>query len=380
MNAVSSLVATLTPSFPITIYKLASQHSNFEFIAPPKFVAHNRELSSDAKLLYGFYISKGGKQGYVTGKTRAEIQAELGFSSLHRLDRAQAELVKQKLILSLQSGNGNAKTVLLMPHADMELTVEQIRTQQAALPAHLVHQLKRKTAKATAEPIPDRDHQGQADLPLVPKQTKTALPSVPKALKIMDKKEIKKEEGQALPPTPPAIVPIKVEKKKRRARSKHSLELCLRFAKIEQQRKHSIEDAQVFGESCYWTGRHDHEIDRWLKQQAQAEVGKYQGSNCVTNSSTTVPLTCSIDEQALAAYQQLEQRREDAFAALSLDEQQQRVQAKLDAMLLSEHRAKYLRMSKERLEEHVIEAVKSDLISGRPQPSQQIKSPPITVS
>ncbi len=408
MNAVSSQVAMATPSFPISIYKLASQHSTFEFVAPPKFVTQNTELSSDAKLLYGFYISKGGKQGYVEGWSRTRIQSELGFSSLHRVDRAQSELVQHGLVLSLQTGNGDAKIVLLIPHPDMELTEEQITERQVSLPADIIRRLLRhldfnqtKSQQDDPEPSISDPDQPTALAPAA-NQLGSALPSVPKAIEIKDHvKEIKKEEGMATPNPPTASVTIKPDlpssnaelslnrkNRKRRARSKHSIELCLRFAGEEQERKHSIEDAQMFGEACYWGGRHDHEIDRWLKQRAQSEIGRYQGKASTVHPSIAPAQSTTLSPQALADKQELEEEaqieklRTEAFVKLSPEEQEQRTQVKLDELMTSEHRAKYLRMSREKLEEHVIEAVKKELISREVwlQPSQNFRPYPTAVS
>ena len=66
------MVATVSASslpnsfsgFPaISTYKLADKNPQFHFAAPPKFVLKVEMLSSDAKILYGFYRAKGAKTG-----------------------------------------------------------------------------------------------------------------------------------------------------------------------------------------------------------------------------------------------------------------------------------------------------------------------------
>lgn len=56
-------------------------------------------------------------------------------------------------------------------------------------------------------------------------------------------------------------------------KSKHSQEICLKFAYAEAKDKQRIQNPPGFGKSIYMSGKQDQQIDSWLKLQAQLYVG-----------------------------------------------------------------------------------------------------------
>jgi hypothetical protein len=293
---------------------LASKHTSFYFMKIPHFVRNNERISSAAKYLYGELNFKAGDKGYIENWSREKLMSEVKFS-LSVYKRAIAELIKDKLIFSLPCGNGKPNVYVMRVHPDMKLTPEEVSKYRITLPRRIQirvdRAMKREAKRKAAEPSAGTN---------MSQQTPSAgtNPSQPMGLKIpfkdtfglayagpsniitfivvnaqqpkaqsMSAGEASYQPTAVVPvPTPPQPTPAKNQKQKVRPRSKHSLELCLHFAHAEKRRKGTIEDAENFGQSCYSTGWHDKEIDRWLRKKAQAEVGKYRPTQDRSNQPT----------------------------------------------------------------------------------------------
>jgi hypothetical protein len=391
----------------ISTYKLAEKHQECEFVMPPNWTTRRKDLSAEAKLVHGFFNTRGGRRGYVDIFTREQIGAAVGLS-LATTRRAIAELNEHQIILTLKRGNGLPAIHLLLPHPDMKLSADELAARRAKLPRaiqwRLDREIRRRSAGViTASPTQDHGSMVNRDDP-----NHGSMVSRPKEIKAFRKDNFKDmamagptadtisttclpSTADAAPTAMPTIAeppsspkPTRAPKKPkpRRARSHHSLELCQRFAQAERDRKGTIESVKDFAESCYYTGRHDAEISRWLRKRAALEVGRYTPVKAVfaapaPSVTPETPEQLKAREEAGAALRhrlqletEIDAKREQAWAELPPDEQKRVIKAKLAQMQELSPAREFARWTAGQREAFIIERVKRELVPDPPELSE----------
>ncbi len=380
----------------ITTYKLAENHPEWEFLMPPNWTTRRKDLSAAAKIVHGFFNTRGGRKGFVDNFTREQIAAAVGLS-LATTRRALAELNEKQIILTLKRGNGLPAFHLLLAHADMGLNAEELAVRRAKLPRAVQWRLDRETRRRSASVITASQTADHGSMGNRDDLNHGSTLSRPKEIKAFRKDNFKDmamaEPSPALPQTelrspagvtptataltipdsPASPKPTRAPKnpKQRRARSHHSLEVCQRFAQAERDRKGTISNVKDFAEACYYTGRHDAEINRWLRKRAALEVGRYtipkpsSAAPVPSETQKTAKETQAANEAIARQLEQelaLETKREQIWADLSPDEKERAIKVQLEQMKESVHAGAFARMTPEQRQAHATEQLKRKIV------------------
>jgi hypothetical protein len=383
----------------ITTYKLAENHPEWEFVMPPNWATRRRDLSAAAKLIQGFFNTRGGRRGFVDNFTREQIADTVGLS-LAATKRGLVELNHEQIIMSIKRGNGQPAVHVLLAHPDMGLSTDELKTRRAKLPTKIQWLMdreirRRSQAVSTASPTADHGSSTSHD-DLIhgsstshPKEIKVyikdtfkdmampmagPMPAISSATDIISAAGTAPTAAPTIPDlsSPPKTTRSPKKSKPRRPRSHHSLEMCQRFAQAERDRKGTIESVKDFAEACYYTGRHDTEISRWLRKRAALEVGRYTptktssaapAASMTQNSTKETPAPAAREAMARQLEEELalEAKREQLWEDLLPDDKERAIRAKIEQMKQSAHAAVFARMTAEQRRNHATEQIKREL-------------------
>lgn len=135
----------------------------------------------------------------------------------------------------------------------------------------------------------------------------------------------------------------------RKPQSKYSLSECIEYAASLR----GIINPKGYGTAIWHDGRDDGAIAKFQADKQTQAAQQPKVAEPVVNNEAWL---------AIEREQKLERLRKQAFDQLSPDEREQRLQAKLEELMASEHRDKYKRMFADRLQEQLVYQVQRDLV------------------